>query len=1479
MIQSRAASQPLGGFLDMRRCGAHSQYWFAVTLLISYAAILRAQSPKPPDRIAYLTPGQSSNAIASSPDSKVFGVAEGEKIRVFDFATGSLLLEFPFSIGEGSIHLTAAKPGLLLVDNGAGQVELWSWPQRKLIHAFREKHTTIDAVTLSPDGRRVYLAEERQLLEYDVQADLTTAIATLPDTLTKALDLGPAGSTLVSIGYSGKAVIWDIASRRALRELDVAPNAVSGRLLDGKRLLEVLFYSPHAGLVERKTQVWDLASGDLLWELPGAVVQVVQATGGERLVVLNPSKNCIDVYDTAGNFKSKVKEYIADSAVRPRAEYLAAGGNSIVVWGMHLATDRNLAADFDPVRLGLNPVNAAISPDGRWLAGDSYPDIGIWELKGPPAAAAASPAPAPAGSAPLRPEIRYPYLVPQSIANQTDSLSFTPDGLYVIADDTDGSFAIFDAATGRVIKSLTRKSLYSVFGTDDHRLFAALGDDRRRLDLSDAMTGAVLYSADPGKESVSHVAVSPKGDYLAMASGLSPIRLVHLPTGHVSFLQSWKDGEVHGDVGYLTFLRDGATLFAGRNWHSETWDVRTASLLEKGTSDDAKILPEAGSGANFFVVRADWPRDGMLTVTRAADGREASVPLLNPTNGIQQFPLAAALSPDGSRVRELSRNGWLLEWDTVSGRLTRRIRLAPENAGASIAAAFDASGERLATAWFDGASHVQVRTVAAPERTLDLGFSRVQVDSIAFEGSTHNLLVAASAHGVLLSKWEASSGNVLFQTFRSAAGGVFRAKLSADGTFLLQSCNSRLTAWETATARKVFDVTLPGGYMFPEYSTSRTGDRTWIATSRDLYLIPRAHPVPEHRDAGDHYSSTVVASPAGAWAARMFPGVTRLFQADSSSTAKKLPWGPNVLAFSPDDRFALTGYVNHLSVIQIPSGREVWKHTNLTMPRIGLFSPRGDFVVAGDYQQIAIRDAATGKMRRTLAGPDSEPLSLAISEDGTLLAALCRDGLVRLWDVATGELRATLLVAGNGEWSIASPEGLFDGSPEAWAMLRWRLSAAPRDTSPIEIFFSDFFKPGLLAEILSGGHPLPAKDLRKIDRRQPRVQLALDGQTGGRDPAARIRITVAQAPPAPAQKQSAGSGARDLRLFRNGSLVKAWHGDLPLNSSGEDVVEAEVPVAAGLNRWTAYAFNRANVKSEDATLNLNVSGPAQPGTAYLMTIGIDSYENPRFNLRYAAADADALSQSFALAQKSIGRYARVEQIALRNRSATKQAVLAALNQIKMRARPEDAVIVFFAGHGAARGDHFYLIPYDLGYSGDEEALTPGAELDKLLAHSISDQDLQNAFEEVNASTVLLLIDACQSGKALDSEQGRVGPLNNRGLAQLAYEKGMYVLAAAQSGQAAVESSRLQHGVLTYSLLEALRSAVADSVPTDGDVTVREWFDYAVRRVPELGSEMSASRGFLLDAPPGQRPRAFYRREVSPHVLIVYKKEQPANQRP
>ena len=157
-----------------------------------------------------------------------------------------------------------------------------------------------------------------------------------------------------------------------------------------------------------------------------------------------------------------------------------------------------------------------------------------------------------------------------------------------------------------------------------------------------------------------------------------------------------------------------------------------------------------------------------------------------------------------------------------------------------------------------------------------------------------------------------------------------------------------------------------------------------------------------------------------------------------------------------------------------------------------------------------------------------------------------------------------------------------------------------------------------------------------------------------------------------------------------------------------------------------------------------------------------------------------------------------------------------------------------------------------------------------------------------AGNLLMIIDACNSGQALEAEEKRRGPMNSRGLAQLAYEKGMMTLTASQSQQAALETSRLGHGLLTYSLVQGLKNADRTA---ENAIIDRNWFNYASTLVPQLQLDEMQKRdvevksgkrdigvNFGADEDKNlspekralQSPRLFYRREADVNPFVVAK---------
>jgi len=156
-----------------------------------------------------------------------------------------------------------------------------------------------------------------------------------------------------------------------------------------------------------------------------------------------------------------------------------------------------------------------------------------------------------------------------------------------------------------------------------------------------------------------------------------------------------------------------------------------------------------------------------------------------------------------------------------------------------------------------------------------------------------------------------------------------------------------------------------------------------------------------------------------------------------------------------------------------------------------------------------------------------------------------------------------------------------------------------------------------------------------------------------------------------------------------------------------------------------------------------------------------------------------------------------------------------------------------------------------------------AVLVSVLAGFVSSEELSQWLREVDAGQMAMIIDACHSASAVDQPGFKPGPMGDRGLGQLAYDKGMMILAATQASDVALEVQKIQQGLLTYALVvdgfqekgSGPRRRNAD-LDGDGVLSLKEWLQYGERRVPSLYEDIRAGRVKAVHRDP--RPSADWR---------------------
>src|SRR5262249_12970413 len=110
-------------------------------------------------------------------------------------------------------------------------------------------------------------------------------------------------------------------------------------------------------------------------------------------------------------------------------------------------------------------------------------------------------------------------------------------------------------------------------------------------------------------------------------------------------------------------------------------------------------------------------------------------------------------------------------------------------------------------------------------------------------------------------------------------------------------------------------------------------------------------------------------------------------------------------------------------------------------------------------------------------------------------------------------------------------------------------------------------------------------------------------------------------------------------------------------------LETTINVVAGSNQLTAYAFNKDNVKSTDATLKIIGSDTLKrAATLHLLVVGVNQYANDAYNLKYAGADARDFAEEIERQQRKLGTFGQIEVTSLFDKDATKSNILQALQR-------------------------------------------------------------------------------------------------------------------------------------------------------------------------------------------------------------------------
>ena len=595
--------------------------------------------------------------------------------------------------------------------------------------------------------------------------------------------------------------------------------------------------------------------------------------------------------------------------------------------------------------------------------------------------------------------------------------TYSPDGRQIAQADCSGQVRLYDAGTGRLLRSVTvgRGASWVAYSPEGSTVAVGAGPG---VVLLDPHSGRVLrrlgVGARPGGGPAQTMAVafSPSGQLLA-ATTPGGVTVWPVASGRArTFARDSAQGPS------LAFSPNGRWLYTGGfDGLARVYDVATGRLLR--TIDPAP----SNHGAT------PWP----LVVAASHDGRRLAIAY--PTAGglglvsvystgtwRKQFDVmsiadveisSVGFSPDDTRVAVGAEDGTAGVWSLIS----REQVVAYDGPTASVnSVSFTPDGSRVVTASSDGITRVW-RATGTETSAVPIFAS---VDAIALHGDTLETLLNTSAGGAWLSWMRLPGGQPLRRVTLLKPHKPGLPTLSPDGryAFVARFAPSQaglpppatMTVVDAATGRVVHH--LGSALIEPE------ANATFSPDDSKLVLL-------ETRNA------RTIAGPGGvgrgvAGSAELI--VVNLATGRQVTLPRAQPCGPGTgvrWAFSGDGRRvaqeAFCGIVDvwdagtgHL-LRQIDQGAET--------SAVGLNYDGSRLLVSSWDSRAAIWSVATGRVLVNFVGHTRGIADAALSPDGTRVITGSLDHTLRVWDARTGQILRVLTVSTNPSPLLFSSDG------------------------------------------------------------------------------------------------------------------------------------------------------------------------------------------------------------------------------------------------------------------------------------------------------------------------------------------------------------------------------------------------------------------------------------------------------------------------
>ncbi|MEO6759022.1 MAG: caspase family protein, partial [Saprospiraceae bacterium] len=436
-------------------------------------------------------------------------------------------------------------------------------------------------------------------------------------------------------------------------------------------------------------------------------------------------------------------------------------------------------------------------------------------------------------------------------------------------------------------------------------------------------------------------------------------------------------------------------------------------------------------------------------------------------------------------------------------------------------------------------------------------------------------------------------------------------------------------------------------------------------------------------------------------------------------------------------------------------------------------------------------------------------------------------------------------------WAVTTPSGLFDASPEMMNKLHYVLGM---EVIELEQLKERYYEPGLLMKIMG----LASGELRKVEQFKdvalyPKIEAKIEQN----------QLIINLIP------QNGGIGklslfvndkevAEDINPQRRVTLsldLKAY--EKYYRSDTLNVISLRAYNAEGWLKSPAYRIDYTYVraKGQGSTGGTTTLGDAKP-RLFALVVGTADYSGDKLDLKYADQDAAAIAAAITAAGKELfGEGVQLQLFTTgklggnappANQISSKTNLQKAFESLAGQAQATDILLLYFSGHGITYGEaekaQFYYLTKDIA---SEDLSDPEVRAN----FTISSIELTDWIKKIPALKQVLILDACSSGKIVESlaaiGQKDLNPSQVRALDRMKDRTGMFILTGSADNKVSYEAGQYGQGLLTYSLLEGMSGL---ALSPDKRVDVMTLFQYARDKVPEMAKSINGIQTPILAFP-------------------------------